>query len=891
MPADEGDFAQLKQLMAQVFDAAQRNAAAHRKLSVNLATLQRKAASANVETWFNGLFITMIMRVLPVKKGDICADRVVKFAEAFMTHIEQHPAEMGSTNTTNDDDDESTLESRFAEFIISYLLKGTNAKDKVVRFRSCQLIAIAIRQLGEISDDAFDRLKFALCKRVYDKESSVRLQAVLALSRLQGAEEEDEDTVTRLLVSILQHDSSADVRRAVLYNLTKTPKTIPYLLQRAWDVQATNRRCVYARTLKEIGDFRLLSIGMREQLLAWGLKDRDTGVRAAATKMLVTDWLATANNDLVELLERLDIMNSQIGRTAMMALFEQRKDTLDRLEFPDELWRSLTAETAFLASCFNAYCVENGHADLAETKMPELTKLAFLVQEYLGLLARPQSPDEPRDKQEIQFIIEQLLTIAATCDFGDEIGRRQIVSLLREALVTHTLNEAIIQKAVEIIRKLAIDERDFTQSLLELVTDIRDGYGGAGSPPQQPASEDDSFQSAKSTLTTTTTATAATNATSESAGGSTTAVVHELVAVLRCLSVAQSGLELLSQTLDDTNKNVYLASLLEILVLPAVRNHEPHIRERGIRCLGLACLLSKQLAIENLLLFGQCYAKGHDTLRIAAIKIVTDILVVHGTSVLDTDGGVDTMSIYKMYYRTVRNPDEPELQAVAAEALCKLLLGHVFAEEDLVKTLVVVYFDASSAHNAALRQILTFCLPVYAYSHMESQQRLAAVAVDSLRRLTLMFEQSPDDEMVNPTQMAQQLVDWTDPQKLVGYSADELAQNPVHIQLANDMLLRLVLVDSKDERRALCSALSKLRISPRVSLDLLNEAQDNLKAVSESETVTDAVSRNALARFEAALSKAIVSAQELQQPAQEAVPEPAVTESRRTTLSTVSTAA
>jgi condensin complex subunit 3 len=311
------------------------------------------------------------------------------------------------------------------------------------------------------------------------------------------------------------------------------------------------------------------------------------------------------------------------------------------------------------------------------------------------------------------------------------------------------------------------------------------------------------------------------------------------------------------------DNNVHLSSLLEILVLPAVRNHETNIRERGIRCLGLCCLLSQQLAIENLLLFGQCYAKGHESLQVIAIKIITDILVVHGTSVLDTDGGVDTMSIYKMYYRTVRNPDEPELQAVAAESLCKLLLGHVFAEEDLVKTLVVVYFEGSSACNTALRQILNFCLPVYSYSSMESQARLGSVVVDSLRRLTIAYEQSPDDEMVSPTQIIQQLVDWTDPQKLVGYRGDQLSECAVHVQLASDMLMRLALVDSKNERRALCSGLSKLRISGQVALDNLQEAQDNLLALSESGTITDSVSRNALARFEAALAKALTTAKQL----------------------------
>lgn len=64
------------------------------------------------------------------------------------------------------------------------------------------------------SDDSFQHLKNALLERVKDKESSVRLQAVVALSKLQEADEDEEDeddekSVSEVLIDILNHDSAA----------------------------------------------------------------------------------------------------------------------------------------------------------------------------------------------------------------------------------------------------------------------------------------------------------------------------------------------------------------------------------------------------------------------------------------------------------------------------------------------------------------------------------------------------------------------------------------------------------------------------------------------------------------------------------------------------------
>ena len=59
------------------------------------------------------------------------------------------------------------------------------------------------------SDDLFDDLRDGLGKRTRDRESSVRVQAVIALARFQSSDDEAGIRVTKALIELLQHDPSA----------------------------------------------------------------------------------------------------------------------------------------------------------------------------------------------------------------------------------------------------------------------------------------------------------------------------------------------------------------------------------------------------------------------------------------------------------------------------------------------------------------------------------------------------------------------------------------------------------------------------------------------------------------------------------------------------------
>lgn len=137
-------------------------------------------------------------------------------------------------------------------------------------------------------------------------------------------------------LTILHTLFSSEVRRIILFNIDPTPETIPFIVERARDLDTVNRRVVYLKSFSEIPDFRMLDATQRNQVLKWGLNDRNNLVKKSASKMLSDKWMGHANNNLIEFLERLEIMNpdsTEVAESALNAFFNARSDIAKELSF------------------------------------------------------------------------------------------------------------------------------------------------------------------------------------------------------------------------------------------------------------------------------------------------------------------------------------------------------------------------------------------------------------------------------------------------------------------------------------------------------------------------------------------------------------------------------
>ncbi|KAH8649637.1 nuclear condensing complex subunit [Tricladium varicosporioides] len=923
---------ELRTQISSIFRDAQRTTASHRKLVINLRKIQeaccyeltsKKGKKTGAEDFDEDQlayeFTRCVLRVMPVKKSESVGERAIRFIGLFLKHANEKDNELAAP----DDADESgvmveTPSTRLVSSLMHTVLPLLTSKDKYVRYRSTQLISHIINSLEAIDDDLFQSLRHGLLKRIHDKEAMVRVQAVLGLGRLAGneadgeAEDSDDDSGAGLLeklLDVLQNDPSADVRRSLLVNLPILPNTLPFLLERARDQDAATRRALYSRLLPALGDFRHLSLSMREKLLRWGLRDRDENVRKAAGKLFRERWIedcagaaepegedatpdtkAPSFDGLLELLERIDVVNSGVENgvalEAMKGFWEGRPDYREAVNFNDFFWDTLSAEAVFMARSFNDFCRNEGHGKfeaLIEEKMPEVTKLAFYLQRYIQVLVEavkrvaqqePTEDEEEEDTVEQEFIVEQLLHIAQTLDYSDEVGRRKMFALLRQSLSVPELPEEVTKLTIEALRGIcagdAAGEREFCSIVLEAVADVHDTI------MDEPISEDvdESFHSARSEVSEDGTESRSgkgskkSNLTEEEEADK---AIREIMVNMKCLHIVQCMLENVEGNLQ---QNEHLVAMLNNLVVPAVRSHEAPVRERGLLCLGLCSLLDKSLAEENLTLFMHFFSKGHSALQITALQILTDILNQHGAHLLDTNP-----TLLKVYLKALKSGSKaPEVQAAATIAVSKLMLGRVISDsstaiEDLLKTLVVLYFDPSTAHNQGVRQALSYFLPVYSFSRKENQDRMRKVSLDAMHKLfeiqeTLDDEGDAETEMVSLSTIGAHLVDWTDPRKcyvpgnqlaLNDDGAKKAVNGDVHLEFARDILERLSSGTSREEKKSLAPLLAKLYVSPSSTETLIRGVYDEVSIAVDEKLIVDATGRNALYKIHVSLGKIVNS--------------------------------
>lgn len=493
---------------------------------------------------------------------------------------------------------------------------------------------------------------------------------------------------------------------------------------------------------------------MREKLLRWGLNDRDEGVRAAAGKMFNYRWIEDANGDLLEVLERMHVVGSVnsestnnntaggVKELAMKGFWDERKDVVDGLELDDAYWDNLTPESAFLVRSFNDWCRAAKHQgkfeSLVEEKLPEVTKLAYHLQIQLNKLIAllndeadvskiTEEDEASNDSTEQEFIVVQLLMIAVSMDYGDEIGRRKMFQLLRDSLAIVELPEAVTKLVVQCLAKLSLGEADFCMLILEVIAEIHDRIAededeeGEGDDDDDDDGDDDDDDAAAQLMQEaghipkkarlsgpeldkapkkSKAATAvplkkqrdpdAMDVDDEEEEGdeqeendeeAETKAFKVLMNNIKTLHLAQYMLENVSGSL---TQNTHLVSMLNGLVVPAVRSHEAIIRELGLRCLGLSCLLDRNLAEENLTLFAHCFNKGHEALQIEALRIISDMLMVHGAALFEGEAcRLEQKTLYKLLGKALKLEDNIEVQAAAAEVCCKLMLAQVIKDEDV----------------------------------------------------------------------------------------------------------------------------------------------------------------------------------------------------------------
>ncbi|OAV89055.1 hypothetical protein PTTG_08565 [Puccinia triticina 1-1 BBBD Race 1] len=849
---------------------------------------------------------TVLDNLVTTKKGVVEADRVVRFFGAFCAFATEHDPHKESAD--------QTPTNRFLLHSIKYLSRGFEAKNRFVRFRCCQLIAYVVNSLEEIDDDLFSDLKHKLLIRIHDKEKDVRQQAAIALMNFRPINEEDEEedseeNVNDALIDLMIRDPSSEVRRTVLHKLCETPSatTLPAILTRLRDIDPLIRRMVYRdlylATLAKPeptlppDPSQCFTLDQRYTILK-GLKDREESVRKE-TANLANCWIKVGFKENIEaFLATMDLISLGFGeededeknkieniehvvKTWLTSHGLDRTvdpDDVDENDQPDEFgsdawWSNINPERAFLLRVAAEHYKSFSDETKLDEVMPVVTALAFrmehnfqalteLLQSVEGLSPSQIEDEETAEKVQLAaqktFVLRELLTVAMLADYGDESGRRKMFSLLRDLVSDQLLPHSLIPGCLEVLSKLSTGERDFMRVIVELVQELRcnldtdpnfttsknvdgDPEGGDNNDDDDDSEPDEgageaSFRKGKDgKLQVTTFTLNPANADLDS----------------RCLEIVKSLLERVSGSIKD---NTSMFGIVHELIVPAVRCKDTPIRERGLVCLGLCSLLDKQIALDSFGVFVHQVQAAEIDLRIKVLKIVFDLLLQHGIDFLAEKGHGPERVIEFLLYSL--DQDSKEVQATAVIGISKLMLSGIITSSEVLQMLVLVYFSPETCDNQKLRQCLSYFLPVYCYCSSVNQRRMQSMMLPALDVLGGVYDDQEDkSEMLSPSQIALQLVDWTDPSKVVVLPGCKVDWE-LHLDAAIDILKNLYRVTEKDERKMLCQMLPKLTLPD--TLDNANKLRGLSLLISklgDKRPLTDSLSRNVLKKFHTSLEK------------------------------------
>ncbi|XP_063475506.1 condensin complex subunit 3 isoform X7 [Symphalangus syndactylus] len=788
------------------------------------------------KTVFHEEFIHYLKYVMVVYKREPAVERVIEFAAKFVTSFHQSDMEV----------DEEEEDGGLLNYLFTFLLKSHEANSNAVRFRVCQLINKLLGSMPEnaqIDDDVFDKINKAMLIRLKDKIPNVRIQAVLALSRLQDPKD-DECPVVNAYATLIENDSNPEVRRAVLSCIAPSAKTLPKIVGRTKDVKEAVRKLAY-QVLAEKVHMRAMSIAQRVMLLQQGLNDRSDAVKQAMQKHLLQGWLRFSEGNILELLHRLDVENSsEVAVSVLNALF------------------SITPLSELVGLCKN----NDGSYIQSIPVVNEEHRGDF---SYIGNLMTKE------------FIGQQLILIIKSLDTSEEGGRKKLLAVLQEILILPTIPISLVSFLVERLLHIIIDDNKRTQIVTEIISEIRAPIVtvGVNNDPADVRKKELKMAEIKVKLI------EAKEALENCITLQDFNRASELKEEIKALEDARINLlketeqleikevhvekndaetlqkclilcyELLKQMSISTGLSATMNGIIESLILPGIISIHPVLRNLAVLCLGCCGLQNQDFASKHFVLLLQVLQIDDVTIKISALKAIFDQLMTFGIEPFKTkkiktlhcegteinsdeeeSKEIEETATAKNVLKLLSDfldSEVSELRTGAAEGLAKLMFSGLLVSSRILSRLILLWYNPVTEEDVRLRHCLGVFFPMFAYASRTNQECFEEAFLPTLQTLANAPASSPLAE-IDITNVAELLVDLTRPSGLnpQAKTSQDYQALTVHDNLAMKICNEILTSPCSPEIRVYTKALSSLELSSHLAKDLLvllNEILEQVK--------------------------------------------------------------
>ncbi|XP_019381983.1 PREDICTED: condensin complex subunit 3 isoform X1 [Gavialis gangeticus] len=521
---------------------------------------------------------------------------------------------------------------------------------------------------AQIDDELFDKINEAMLIRLKDKFPNVRIQAVLALSRLQDPKDEN-CSVVKVYNTLLENDTNSEVRRAVLSCIAPSAQTVPKIVGRIMDVKEVVRKLAY-EVLAEKVPMKVLSIAQRVKLLQQGLSDRSDAVKEVVKKKLLQSWLRATEGDVLELLHRLDVedcpevavpmLNAMFSLSSISDLVQNCKNLDSRKTIPVE---ELTAENALYWRSLCEYLKSKGEEGeaLLEQVVPEPAIYAEYLLRYLQSI--PVLNEKQREDFSCiehlmtkEFIGQQLSLLIGCMDTTEEGGRKRLLSVLQEILILPTTSVSLISSLAERLLSIIKDDDKRIETVAEIISEVREPIVTFDKPIDATEMRKQQLQLAEIKVRLFE-AKVALEECIDLQDFNRASVLKEKIAelehikndlikeaeqpeikemrvekndpetLLKCLMICY---ELLKQMSFVKGIGPTMNGIIESLILPGITNVHPAVRNMAVMCLGCCALQNKDFAHQHLALLLQVLQIDDITVKLSALKAVFDQLMLFG---------------------------------------------------------------------------------------------------------------------------------------------------------------------------------------------------------------------------------------------------------------------
>lgn len=884
--------------MREAFQLAQQ---AHQNQAKLVVALSRSYGAMDNKTAFQEEFVHYLKYAMVVYKREPAVERVIDFAAKFVTSFHQ-----------TEEEEEEEEDGGILNYLFTFLLKSHEANSSAVRFRVCQLINKLLGSMPEnaqIDDDLFDKINEAMLLRLKDKIPNVRIQAVLALSRLQDPKNDD-CPVVDAYVTLIENDSNSEVRRAVLSCIAPSAKTLPKIVERTKDVKEAVRKLAY-QVLAEKVHMRAMSIAQRVQLLQQGLNDRSDAVRQAVQKHLLQGWLRFTEGNILELLHRLDVENSsEVAVSVLNSLFSVTplnelvgicKNDDGRKLIPVE---TLTPELALYWCTLCEYLKSKG--DEGEEFLDQILPEPVVYAEYLlsYIQSFPVVNEEQRgdfsyieNLMTREFIGQQLILIIKSLDTSEEGGRKRLLAILQEALILPTTPISLVSFIVERLLQIILDDNRRIQIVTEMISEIRAPIVNVHVDPSDTRKKElkmaeikvrlietkealenciaiqDFDQASKLKEEIKTLEDARINLLKEMEQFEIKEVhteKNDAETLQKCLIMCY---ELLKQMSISAGIGATMNGIVESLILPGIISVHPIVRNLAVLCLGCCGLQNQDFASKHFMLFLQVLQIDDVTIKISALKAVFDQLMTFGIEPFKTkkvkaiqcedeeiksDNEQDTKDVEETataknvlkFLSDFLDSEVSELRTGAAEGLAKLMFSGRLVSSRILSRLILLWYNPVTEEDVRLRHCLGVFFPMFAYASRTNQECFEEAFIPTVQTLASAPASSPLAE-VDVTNVAELLVELTRPSRLnpQGKNSQDYEALTVHDNLAIKICNEILTSPCTPENRVYTKALSSVELSSGATKDLLLLLDEIL------EQVTDRTCLRALEKLKIQLGK------------------------------------